>query len=352
MPSDVLTPIHCRRSPIRLSKCPSDETKLNSTASNQATKTDPMHFQAMEMTNSGVDQGLTVLLDTQKKEYVTTTYQAVGFKVIFLQESKTPPGLNNEGIVVSPGNEVFIPVRVSSTYTTTAALSLQPNARRCFTDGEKQLCHYPHYYSYEACKSDYVAARMVLQCNCRDYHMPGTERICITREDIDCLHRLFGAFQNASYFDEELHKRCYPRCNTTSYTTSPTYGTLSRSQMQNPSVGAKYLIPLIRQLCKREDVERTNEESPEAFTEIVDYVMENVALVHVYFGQSTGTQYKKDVNATPSQIQARRTALLAQWFRLACERRLPMTCKFYDGSASQRRVSSGGHAPSTDRSDR
>lgn len=50
---------------------------------------------------------------------------------IFLQESKTPPGLNNEGIVVSPGNEVFIPVRVSSTYTTAAAMGLPPSARKC-----------------------------------------------------------------------------------------------------------------------------------------------------------------------------------------------------------------------------
>lgn len=36
----------------------------------------------MEITNAGVDEGLVVLLDTQRKEYVTTTYQAIGFKVV------------------------------------------------------------------------------------------------------------------------------------------------------------------------------------------------------------------------------------------------------------------------------
>ncbi|XP_037781066.1 sodium channel protein Nach-like [Penaeus monodon] len=305
-----------RRSPGSLTTCPRDEAQQASTSSGQITQTNPM-----EITNAGVDEGLVVLLDTQRKEYVTTTYQAIGFKVvrIFLQESKTPPGLNNEGIVVSPGNEVFIPVRVSSTYTTAAAMGLPPSARKCFTDSEKQLFHYPDYYSYEACKSDFIAKKMVSHCKCLDYHMPGT-------------------FQNSSIFEDYLHKSCYPRCNTTSYTAVPTYGTLSRDRLLDPFVGPKHLLPLIKQLCDRsafdvdiqnitrglcqinttEDAEHLMASFPESFTELLNYFMENIALVHVYFGQSTGTHYKKDVNATPSQIVAQycvcpRFPLEAKW---------------------------------------
>nr|XP_027222621.1 pickpocket protein 28-like [Penaeus vannamei] len=218
------------KSPVSLTPCPKDKSRMNSASNTQLTQT-----------STGVNKGLQVLLDAQ----------------IFLQESRTPPGLNNEGIVVSPGNEVFIPVRASSTYTTAAALGLQPSARRCFTDNEKRLLHYPNYYSYEACKNNFIAEKMVSHCQCRDYHMPGT-------------------FENSYAFEDYLHKNCFPRCNTTSYTTAPTYGAMLRSQIQDPFVGPKHLVPLIKKLCDRSSSD----------VEI----------------QSTGTHYKKNVNATPSQI--------------------------------------------------
>ncbi|XP_069983801.1 sodium channel protein Nach-like [Penaeus vannamei] len=248
------------KSPVSLTPCPKDKSRMDSASNTQLTQT-----------STGVNKGLQVLLDAQVKEYVTTTYQTVGFK-IFLQESRTPPGLNNEGIVVSPGNEVFIPVRASSTYTTAAALGLQPSARRCVLSSFA-------YVSY-------------------------------------------GTFENSYAFEDYLHKNCFPRCNTTSYTTAPTYGAMLRSQIQDPFVGPKHLVPLIKKLCDRsssdveiqnitrglchinttEDAEHMLADFPDSFTGVLDYFMENIALVHVYFGQSTGTHYKKNVNATPSQI--------------------------------------------------
>lgn len=60
-----------------------------------------------------------------------------------------------------------------------------------------------------------------------------------------------GTFENSYAFEDYLHKNCFPRCNTTSYTTAPTYGAMLRSQIQDPFVGPKHLVPLIKKLCDR-----------------------------------------------------------------------------------------------------
>ncbi|KAG7159376.1 Pickpocket protein 28-like 1, partial [Homarus americanus] len=308
-------------------RCPGDSSGTNSTTKTGArvNKVKPN----IDLSSAGVNQGLTVLLDAQVYEYTYSTYHSVGFKM-HLQEPTGPPGLSHEGVVVSPGKEVFIPVQAFSTFTTRAALQLRPNERKCFLNSERRLKNYANVYSHEACVLDQRTIQLLKACGCRDYHMPGEEDVCLSQEQIGCVREFAANWHMDPAQVEQISEACYSGCNSTTYLATPSYASLPTPYMEKTWLGLRFLIPTIKTMCRlgyfnkeqkvgtselcylrdEEELEHLLQNHPDVVQDLTDYLEKNGALVHVYFEYSTSTLYKRDIVATASQIVANIGGLL------------------------------------------
>ncbi|XP_042239278.1 pickpocket protein 28-like [Homarus americanus] len=228
-------------------RCPGDSSGTNSTTKTGArvNKVKPN----IDLSSAGVNQGLTVLLDAQVYEYTYSTYHSVGFKM-HLQEPTGPPGLSHEGVVVSPGKEVFIPVQAFSTFTTRAALQLRPNERKCFLNSERRLKNYANVYSHEACVLDQRTIQLLKACGCRDYHMPGEEDVCLSQEQIGCVREFAANWHMDPAQVEQISEACYSGCNSTTYLATPSYASLPTPYMEKTWLGLRFLIPTIKTMCR------------------------------------------------------------------------------------------------------
>ncbi|XP_069160342.1 pickpocket protein 28-like [Procambarus clarkii] len=257
-----------------------------------------------DLSSAGINQGLTVLLDAQVYEYTYSTYHSVGFKM-HLQEPSGAPGLNHEGVVMSPGKEAFIPIQAHSTFTTPAALQLRPDQRKCFLNSERKLKVYTGVYSHEACVMEHRTTMLLEACGCREYYITAGEgKVCLSQDEIACVRKFVGVESYMSMFadDAKLMRRvvtdencrllqedldrlqkwpekfntskckvmeigseawhlndihsesvsdsCYSGCNSTTYMATPSYASLPSPNMEKTWLGLRFLMPTVDTMCR------------------------------------------------------------------------------------------------------
>nr|XP_045607024.1 pickpocket protein 28-like [Procambarus clarkii] len=202
-----------------------------------------------DLSSAGINQGLTVLLDAQVYEYTYSTYHSVGFKM-HLQEPSGAPGLNHEGVVMSPGKEAFIPIQAHSTFTTPAALQLRPDQRKCFLNSERKLKVYTGVYSHEACVMEHRTTMLLEACGCREYYITGEGKVCLSQDEIACVRKFVEAWHLNDIHSESVSDSCYSGCNSTTYMATPSYASLPSPNMEKTWLGLRFLMPTVDTMCR------------------------------------------------------------------------------------------------------
>ncbi|XP_059352662.1 pickpocket protein 28-like [Daphnia carinata] len=227
----------------------------------------PVGQQPVKAYGEGVQMGLTVLLDAQIDDYALTSSFFHGFKVL-IHHPEDQPDPSTKGFAVSPGNEVYVGVTASSIFSTEDVRLLAPTARNCRYNNENTLNYFSRY-SQSNCLMERMAKTIVRQCGCLPfYFLVGDEATPTCRyKKKPCVQSAFHDF-----YKKDVH--CPVNCNTTSYSAD-----ISRGQFPNGDFVSSRMARDI---------------NPNIISN-GSYLQNNVALVHVFFRDRSGIQYRRDV---------------------------------------------------------
>ncbi|XP_046454006.1 pickpocket protein 28-like isoform X2 [Daphnia pulex] len=225
----------------------------------------PAGQQPVKAHGEGVQMGLTVLLDAQIDDYALTSSFFHGFKVL-IHHPEDQPDPSTKGFAVSPGSEVFIGVSASSIFSTDDVRLLTPAARNCRYSYENHLNYFSRY-SQSNCLMERMARSITRQCGCLPFYFLVGDEATPT-----CRFKKKSCVQSAFHDFYQKDVNCPVNCNTTSYTAD-----ISRGHFPNRDFRASRMARNTKALIND------------------TYLQNNVALLHVFFRDRSGIQYRRDV---------------------------------------------------------
>lgn len=118
----------------------------------------------------GVQQGLTVVLDSAMHEYYCSVSNGFGFKILF-HSPRESPKIADLGYLLEPGVESRIAVNVDVQLATDSIRGIDYRKRKCFFTDEKFL-RYFQLYSATNCLLECEANYTEEMCGCIPYYLP------------------------------------------------------------------------------------------------------------------------------------------------------------------------------------
>ncbi|XP_049809299.1 pickpocket protein 28-like [Schistocerca nitens] len=224
----------------------------------------------------GTQLGLTLLLDSQADEYFCSTTASVGFKMM-LQNPVETPKIAHMGFVFSPGEELRVVVSPQILHASQLLRKVAPAKRRCVFSGEAKL-HFYRTYTQRNCKLECEANYTLAQCGCVLSYMPKDSKtpICSSIKSEACANKALDKMEisltqtndgpEAGPSSERTNCSCLPGCSEISYSSS----TFS-SRLWVHHLRSEYTANVSN----------------------VSHVIENLALVHIFFTESQFTSMLK-----------------------------------------------------------
>ncbi|KAJ8686888.1 hypothetical protein QAD02_022682 [Eretmocerus hayati] len=239
------------------------------------TKDDPASAIPWRAYGSGSEYGLTLAMDVEADEYYCSSTASVGFKMLLHSPVETPQ-IADFAFTLSPGKETRVIITPHITDADKSIMKIPVKVRRCYFLNEKKL-HYYRTYTHRNCLLECEANFTLSACNCMQYYMPVSNetRIC-GKSDEECArnarrimkNKLFEEDDSSNVFNvtETPSCKCYPGCNEINYSTE-----ISHSM-------------LMTTFTIQEEYRRISDE----------YFQKNVALVHIFFIDTSYLKYTKN----------------------------------------------------------
>ncbi|KAK2717807.1 hypothetical protein QYM36_006566, partial [Artemia franciscana] len=218
-------------------------------------------------TSGGTYLGLTILLDAKLDDYLIPSSYFSGFKMLVHDPREFPePGYS--GFAVEPGTETFVGLKLTVIKNGDMVhRNIKLAARNCYFRTEKKLKYFVNYTTAD-CLIDCRISRMVDACGCRPWiwFVIGPWPVCNITQYQCLIQAEFGHQNNIKSCD------CQTSCEQTRYD-------LEISQVSFPGHMAEEYSPSFQ----------------ERFIVNDDYVRKNLAMVHVFYKERTGTLYIRDI---------------------------------------------------------
>ncbi|KAG8035520.1 hypothetical protein G9C98_006966 [Cotesia typhae] len=119
---------------------------------------------------AGKYYGLTLVLDTNIKEYYCSSTASIGFKLLLHNPVETPK-MTDFGFAISPGEETRIVITPRINTASLSILGIPSKKRKCFFNTERKLKYY-RTYTQRNCLLECEANFTQQICNCVQYYMP------------------------------------------------------------------------------------------------------------------------------------------------------------------------------------
>ncbi|CAG5077424.1 Similar to ppk28: Pickpocket protein 28 (Drosophila melanogaster) [Cotesia congregata] len=165
---------------------------------------------------AGKYYGLTLVLDTNIKEYYCSSTASVGFKLLLHNPVETPK-MADFGFAISPGEETRIVITPRINTASLSILGIPRKKRKCFFNTERKLKYY-RTYTQRNCLLECEANFTQQICNCVQYYMPksANTQICGKKDD-QCANDARRLMEKKLYDDEavadKLNVTEIPSCN-------------------------------------------------------------------------------------------------------------------------------------------
>lgn len=202
--------------------------------------------------------GLSVTLDVEQEQYYCSSSSSVGFKVALHAPNETP-NLRETGIFIEPGKETHLRLLPIKRVTDNNLRSTKVHLRHCLFLGEGNLTSFAHY-TQRNCEMECAAATCLKHCNCIFYYMPkiyNNASLCGISE-VQCMRNYHVHLDNQS---KSCLDHCLPACYELTFQMK-TFST--KLAPRGYIVNSKYLGNRSR-----------------------DYIVENVAVVHMFFKENS-----------------------------------------------------------------
>ncbi|XP_043266575.1 pickpocket protein 28-like isoform X2 [Venturia canescens] len=146
--------------------------------------------------------GLTLVLDSDLKEYYCSSTASVGFKM-FLHNPVETPKIADFAFSLSPGRETRIIIKPQIATASWSILRVPKKKRKCFFTSERTLRYY-RTYTQKNCLLECEANFTQKICKCVQYYMPKSSNtpICGKKDDL-CATTARRAMEQNLY-DEEI----------------------------------------------------------------------------------------------------------------------------------------------------
>lgn len=119
---------------------------------------------------AGKYYGLTLVLDTDVREYYCSSTASVGFKLLLHNPVETPK-MADFGFAISPGEETRIVITPRINTASLSILGIPRKKRKCFFNTERKLKYY-RTYTQRNCLLECEANFTQKICDCVQYYMP------------------------------------------------------------------------------------------------------------------------------------------------------------------------------------
>ncbi|XP_072760901.1 sodium channel protein Nach [Anoplolepis gracilipes] len=239
----------------------------------------------------GFETGVTVIVNAEPNDYHATIIGAYGLKVM-IHYSLDYPDFNAEIQLVQLNSEHFLSINPTEMYSKPEVQSLAISTRRCIFSEEADKILYANVkernltfakYSYHNCLAECRASIARIKCGCIPYYFPqNATRICNLR-DSQCLQR-YKELLDSSWPDIESNGKlpseivdikvgpcgCIPDCSLYSYPIESSFGILNSSIYYNDK-----------------GFSTTSRNSTS---------VRNHSVLHIFFNDLVGFQYRRSVN--------------------------------------------------------
>lgn len=121
--------------------------------------------------NSGYKSGLTVVLDTNGKDFTGSIGRSTGFKIL-VQNPREYPDVESTGFAISPGFETFAGLEPILAYNSPEVDLLPVEQRECYSNDDRVLQFYGNY-SVSNCFMECLTHFMLSKCGCRPFFYRG-----------------------------------------------------------------------------------------------------------------------------------------------------------------------------------
>lgn len=211
--------------------------------------------------------GLTIVLDANIKSYFCSSTNSVGFKVLLHTPTETPK-ISNYGFFITPGQEIRTVVEPRINDASKQIRNIPVKQRNCFFASEGNLSYF-RTYSKKNCEMECESLLIGKHCGCVLYYMPKVSediKIC-SRQDAQCYERVRVAIelQNDRTFS---CTSCLPGCYEYSFGRELTTAQLGNKDLFRIRDEYLYTLPF-------------------------EYVKENVAVLHIFFMETSFRSYIK-----------------------------------------------------------
>ncbi|XP_074108181.1 pickpocket protein 28 [Cotesia typhae] len=223
---------------------------------------------------AGKYYGLTLVLDTNIKEYYCSSTASIGFKLLLHNPVETPK-MTDFGFAISPGEETRIVITPRINTASLSILGIPSKKRKCFFNTERKLKYY-RTYTQRNCLLECEANFTQQICNCVQYYMPksANTQICGKKDD-QCANDARKLMEKKLYDDEAVADKlnvteipscnCWPGCFEINYEFTMSHSILTSA-------------------IHVDDTYIKNSKK---------YFKENMAVVHLFFVNSQFPKYVK-----------------------------------------------------------
>lgn len=196
----------------------------------------PKIARRLKATGSGINQGVRLVLDTNSKQFLTSTRNAEGFSLV-IHEPQEMPDLHSKSMLLHPGELIHVGIKK----VITKALKKPYSQDDCLTDtreAEKRIYNSMKYYDLP-----YSQSLCNKQCL---VHEIAYENVCSLfpngTSDCSFLHYVEKAFFNfqkiraGKISPSEICHNCLANCTTTEYPRYTSYAAFPNSAAEKEIV--------------------------------------------------------------------------------------------------------------------
>ncbi|XP_011164616.2 pickpocket protein 28 [Solenopsis invicta] len=223
---------------------------------------------------AGQTYGLTLALDVDINEYYCSSTAGAGFKMLLHSPVETPK-IADFAFSITPGEETRVIIRPRIMTANSRIFHISQKKRKCFFTKERKLRYY-RTYTQRNCILECEANFTQQLCHCVQAYMPKSKNTLICgKKDEPCAKNAKRAME-VKLYDEEFQEtvnvteipscNCWPACYEINYRIELSQNKLTSSFQTD------------RRFMKKN----------------MEYFMDNVAVVHLFFVDSQFTKYVKN----------------------------------------------------------
>lgn len=202
----------------------------------------------------GESLGLSVALDAQENQYYCSSSASLGFKLT-LHSPNESPSIREAGILIEPGKETKLRIRMEKTESDSKLRGIDRNIRYCLFQNEYRMKLYRHY-TRRNCAVECLAKMLMRHCGCVSYFMPkafGNTTVCSIYEE-RCEQRVRLDLNSGS---KSCLNECLPACYELNFLSDAFSTRLSYDDFNRSIWNVKHTTH--------------------------NYMENNVALIHIYY---------------------------------------------------------------------